>query len=714
MAEPVGALRVDVAANVAQIREDMGAVKAVVNSAAAQMARGMVTFGKGTSRAIGEIFNLRNALIVTAAAGLVAFVKRATDAGDEIAKTAQKIGISTDKLQELRYAAASGGVKIEDFDNAMLQLSKRLGDNSDQVTEVSRALGRLGLSIADVKGKDAAEVFALVADRIGRIPDPMDRARIATDLFGKAGQQLLPVLMGGSKELARLAEEARKLGLVIPDSVLKKAEEANDEFTKMGTALKAAGVNIAVGFLPALKELRSIMTSPDFQESIQNIAKSFGDLIKWMVENKGTVLTIAAAFQGMRMGAAVGGAVGGKRGAVIGGVAGALGGGLAGSYLADNDEVLAKIHEIEKENALLESQLKATAMKIAAAPDSTTIGALATQADQLKAKLAQNRADLAALKKEGESKAPTQVTVNAGPPLAPYFPEAEKAMRDLQFQTRLVRGDFDALAEGFPLLGHGLGIFGTETQKAVTSVSQLPPQLQQLNQKMLEFKGAQLTQEMLNPWERYAQTMERLNQLLAAGTISQETYNRAMAQATSKLVDANVHAQSLGQSLEQTFGAALEGNIHNVNDAVRMLIGSFLKMEATAGFKTLLYGNTATNGGSSGILGALFGGLKLPGFASGGTILPGGSGSTDSQLIAFYKSPNEQVNVGTPGQLSDVGSASGAPIVYNDNRTFNDVTPDLMSKIELRLRAERPKTAKYVMEQMKTQRARDPHFYDAG
>lgn len=623
MAEPIGALRVDVAANVAQIQDDLGKVKSLVNSSASQMARGMETFGKGASKAIGEIFNLRNALIVTAAAGLVAFIKKATDAGDEIAKTAQKIGISTDKLQELRYAAASAGVKTEDFDNAMLQLSKRLGENTDQVTEVAKALGRLGLSMADVKGKDAADVFSMVADRISRIPDPMDRARIATDLFGKSGQQLLPILMSGAKGIAALSEEARKLGLVISADTLKKAEEANDEFTKMSVALKAAGVNISVGFLPALKELRGIMTSPDFQDGVRNLAKDFGDFIKYMVENKGTILTIVGAFQGMRMGAAAGGAIGGKRGAVIGAIGGALGGGLAGSFLGDNDEVAKKIKDIEAETAILESQLKATAAKMMGDPTTTPIGALATQADQLKTKIAENKAAIADLKKQSADTGPaTKITVTPGQPIVPFMPEAEQAMKDLSFQTRVMRGDFDALAEGFPNLAHGIKVFGTDTygafSQAVTSVKQLPPQLQALNQQMLMLKGAQLTQEMLDPWERYEKTMERLNQLLEAGAISQQTYARAMAQASDKLVQANFHATNLGQSLENAFDKAItEGG--KLGDILKGLLIDFARMEAKSAFKMLLYGNSSTGGTFTGILGALFGGVR----AQGGPVSPG-------------------------------------------------------------------------------------------
>jgi hypothetical protein len=59
----------------------------------------------------------------------------------------------------------------------------------------------------------------------------------------------------------------------------------------------------------------------------------------------------------------------------------------------------------------------------------------------------------------------------------------------------------------------------------------------------------------------------------------------------------------------------------------------------------------------------------LPGFATGGYIGPGGSGGTDSQVIAFRKSPDEDVLIRTPRQ-QDAGvggkrSAAGRTVVVN-------------------------------------------------
>lgn len=61
-----------------------------------------------------------------------------------------------------------------------------------------------------------------------------------------------------------------------------------------------------------------------------------------------------------------------------------------------------------------------------------------------------------------------------------------------------------------------------------------------------------------------------------------------------------------------------------------------------------------------------FGKFVGGGFASGGSFMVGGAGGTDSQLVAFRASPDEQVDVSTPGQRSRRGS-SLPPIINVNN-----------------------------------------------
>ena len=65
---------------------------------------------------------------------------------------------------------------------------------------------------------------------------------------------------------------------------------------------------------------------------------------------------------------------------------------------------------------------------------------------------------------------------------------------------------------------------------------------------------------------------------------------------------------------------------------------------------------------SQGLDTSLLGGLRLPGFASGGSFMVAGHGGTDTTPVAFMATPGERVTVETPGPQNGPGAGSPAPV----------------------------------------------------
>lgn len=134
------------------------------------------------------------------------------------------------------------------------------------------------------------------------------------------------------------------------------------------------------------------------------------------------------------------------------------------------------------------------------------------------------------------------------------------------------------------------------------------------------------------PLEEYQASIARLNELLAAGAINQETYNRAVFQAQDAFSQAEEAGkktgsvmESIGQSISSSFANAFQGLIDGskkVKDVLADLLKQFASMALNSAFKTLFSGGGS---GGGGILGALFGGLNIPSFASGGQLAAGGA-----------------------------------------------------------------------------------------
>ncbi len=100
-----------------------------IDRAAGRASRGLGTLGDRAS-SLRRNMRLLGGVVaaVAAAGGLALLVKRSIDAADSIAKTADAIGISTDALQELRFAADLSGVSVESLDKALKFATKATGE----------------------------------------------------------------------------------------------------------------------------------------------------------------------------------------------------------------------------------------------------------------------------------------------------------------------------------------------------------------------------------------------------------------------------------------------------------------------------------------------------------------------------------------------------------------------------------------------------------
>jgi hypothetical protein len=99
---------------------------------------------------------------------------------------------------------------------------------------------------------------------------------------------------------------------------------------------------------------------------------------------------------------------------------------------------------------------------------------------------------------------------------------------------------------------------------------------------------------------------------------------------------------SVASGMSNIFQGLIDGS-KGVKETIADLLKQLSSMLMNEGFKALMGGMVGGGG--------LFSGIgKLFGFARGGTIMPGGAGGIDSQLVAFRKSPNERVDITKPGQ----------------------------------------------------------------
>lgn len=182
-------------------------------------------------------------------------IEGVAELADEAGKTAQKLGITTEAVQELGYAAKLSDVSQEELNMSLFRFSRQLQDVDKAGSPVRDTLKALGVSAKDLKGESLDQNLEVIADAFAKMPDGPKKAALAMDLFGKSGTRLIPLLNSGKEGIVDLRNEAAELGIVVDTETAKKFEEFNDQQTKLSETWRGIKTQVVTALLPSLMHI---------------------------------------------------------------------------------------------------------------------------------------------------------------------------------------------------------------------------------------------------------------------------------------------------------------------------------------------------------------------------------------------------------------------------------------------------------------------------
>lgn len=231
------------------------------------------------------------------AEGLGHFVLAGAEAADKMGKLAQAIGLPVEAMSRLAYAASLSDLSTEQLGHAAVHLNKNMAAAAAGGGAQAAVFMALGVSIKDAGGhlRSTDAVMAQLADRFASMQDGAAKSALAVEVFGKGGEQLIPMLNGGADGLKKMAAEADRLGVTISASTAKAAEEFNDNLTRLKAAVNGVAVDAAGQLAPALSRLtEELLKSKDGASALHGAAEVLAALLKVVAS---VAVTLAAAFQ---------------------------------------------------------------------------------------------------------------------------------------------------------------------------------------------------------------------------------------------------------------------------------------------------------------------------------------------------------------------------------------------------------------------------------
>lgn len=303
----LGKVSIAIEAAMAGFESDMGRAQRLLEKETQRMQKDLDGF-HAKAKAVGAAVG---AAIVTGLGLAATAVKGAINDMDELSKTAQKVGMPTDQVSALAYAAGLSDVSIEGLTTGLVKLTKNMSDTAQGTGEAQKGFAALGIDVKNADGslKSSGQVLSEVAGKFAGYKDGAEKTALAVNLFGKSGAELIPLLNSGSDGIDQMTKEAKQFGIVIGTETGQQAEAFNDNLTRLSTMFKGIWTQVASQLLPVMLSLEN-----RFLDGAKS-ASTFSTITSVVVTGLKLVATIGTVVVGAFK--TVGEALGGVAAAIV-------------------------------------------------------------------------------------------------------------------------------------------------------------------------------------------------------------------------------------------------------------------------------------------------------------------------------------------------------------------------------------------------------------
>lgn len=240
----IGTLEIQMAMDMARLRQDLAQTKDIVGSTMADV-----------NRVIGVAKTAFVAFAGVASVGAFAgMINGAIEAQAGLHDLSKATGLSVAALGEFRKVGAYTETTTDAIASAALKLSKNLALTDEDGKGAALAIKALGLNFADFSRLNPEQRMLAAAKALDQYEDGADKSAAAMLLFGKEGAKMLPFL-------ADLAEQSDEINGKLTDqekatraAAAAMADAYGDNLIKIRKESTGWQKDLAMGLLPAMYE----------------------------------------------------------------------------------------------------------------------------------------------------------------------------------------------------------------------------------------------------------------------------------------------------------------------------------------------------------------------------------------------------------------------------------------------------------------------------
>lgn len=171
--------------------------------------------------------------VALAADAMKDFVRNTVSHAADIGVLAEKLGISTAKLQELQHGARAAGIDFGELSDGLLKFSKNLSLAQNGQGDLNKLLLANGFTQAQIRALSYSDALNKVADLVKNARNEQEALQIIIQTFGKGSDEYILFLKHGSEGLRQMAQDLKDLGGPLEDTFITEARTIRREWDEM-------------------------------------------------------------------------------------------------------------------------------------------------------------------------------------------------------------------------------------------------------------------------------------------------------------------------------------------------------------------------------------------------------------------------------------------------------------------------------------------------
>lgn len=250
----LGAAYVEISANISRLDTGLKRAKADTNRFLKGVSRDMESLNfMPIIKNIGMIgwqFAQITAPITAVTGALFALTKHTANVGESLLKLKEKTGISIEELYSLKKLAELSDISLSELGVSFKNLSQNIIEARTENTEMNRVFKALKIDTA----RPLMEVFTQLARRFNDFADGEDKLALVTKIFGKSGQEIIPVLND-------IAVKGLAISNVFTEDAAIAAAEFNDNLKELKQVAEEVGFALGNKLMPGMSNFLKNMQS---------------------------------------------------------------------------------------------------------------------------------------------------------------------------------------------------------------------------------------------------------------------------------------------------------------------------------------------------------------------------------------------------------------------------------------------------------------------